>query len=255
MGGDKVHRRRAHEIGHKHAGRALINFLRRAELLDHALVHDGNFVGHGHGFALVVGDIHRGCAQAVMQGAQFQAHQFAELRIECAQRLVHHEGQWLAHDGAPQRDPLAVTAGQTRDRRFKQMRDLQRGGSLRHPGVDLGARHALRHQRKGDVLAHRHMRVQRKHLEHKGNIAGRGAFECHVLPAQKNLPFGGQLQAGDHAQGGGFAAARRPQQAEKFAIVDHEGRVFHRHKVAEGFAQLLNADVGHGATRETWKPP
>ena len=49
----------------------------------------------------------------------------AELGIERAKRLVHQERFRLAHDRAPQRDALAVTAGQARNSRVEQMRDAQ----------------------------------------------------------------------------------------------------------------------------------
>ena len=45
---------------------------------------------------------------------------------------------------------------------------------------------------------------------------------------------GGQFKAGDHAQGGGLAAAARPQQREKLAVLDGKVYVAHRLHVAAG---------------------
>jgi hypothetical protein len=115
----KVHRRRADEIGHEHRRRLVIDVLRRAELLDHAMVHDHDLVAHLHGFQLVMGDIDRGRAHAVVQRAQLFGHVLAELGVERAKRLVHHEGLGVAHDGPPQRNALAVAARQPADRRSR----------------------------------------------------------------------------------------------------------------------------------------
>ena len=49
------------------AGRPVVDLLRRAELLDHAVVHHGDRVGHRHRLELVMGDIDRGRAEAVVQ--------------------------------------------------------------------------------------------------------------------------------------------------------------------------------------------
>ena len=52
-------------------------------------------------------------------------HQVAELGIERAERLVHQEGHRPAHDGAAERDALAVAAGEARHRLIEQMIDAQ----------------------------------------------------------------------------------------------------------------------------------
>ena len=111
--------------------------------------------------------------------------------------------------------------------------------------IDLHPRQALRDERKSNVLAHVHVWVQREHLEHEGDVTRRGALETHVFIAEENLPRGRQLQAGDHAQRGRLAAARRAEQAEEVAIVDGEGRVLHRGEFGEGLVQVLNANLGH----------
>ena len=63
--------------------------------------------------------------QPVVQRAQLAAHQMAELGVERAERLVHQEGLRLAHDGAAERDALAVAAGEAGDRLVEQMLDAQ----------------------------------------------------------------------------------------------------------------------------------
>ncbi len=65
-----------------------------------------------------------------MQLAQFMHHQIAEFGVERAERLVHEEAFWPPHDGAAERDALAVAAGQPRDRLVEQMVDAQELGGF-----------------------------------------------------------------------------------------------------------------------------
>ena len=110
--GQEVHRRRADEVGDEHRRRPVVDLLRRGELLDHAAVHHRDLVGHRHRLELVVGDVDGGRLDAVVQLAQLAHHQVAELGVERAERLVHQERLRPAHDGAAERDALAVAAGE-----------------------------------------------------------------------------------------------------------------------------------------------
>ena len=81
--------------------------------------------------------------------------------------------------------------------------------------LDFRARHPLAEQRKANVLADVHVRIERKELEHESDVALRGALECDILAAKKDAAGGRQLEPGDHAQRRGLAAARGPEQAEE----------------------------------------
>ena len=99
-------------------------------------------------------------------------HQLAELGVERAERLVHQERLRAADDGAAERHALAVAAGEAADRPVEDVVDAagaSRASSTRR--CDLGPRHALADQREGDVPAHVHVRVEREHLEHEGDVA------------------------------------------------------------------------------------
>ena len=147
---EEVHRRRADEVGDEHRRRPVVDLLRRAELLDHAVVHHRDLVGHRHRLELVVGDVDGGRVDAVVQLAQFAHHEIAELGVERAERLVHQEGHRPAHDGAAERDALAVAAGKPRDRLVEQMVDAQearrlldalaRSPAAACPGTSAGSR-------------------------------------------------------------------------------------------------------------------
>lgn len=54
------------KIGHKGIFRFIVDAFRRAHLLDIALVHDDDGVGHGEGFLLVMGHVDKGDSQFIL---------------------------------------------------------------------------------------------------------------------------------------------------------------------------------------------
>ena len=82
-------------------------------------------------------DVDRGRAEPIVQRTQLAAHDVAELGIERAERLVHHEGVRPPHDRAAERDPLAVAAGEAGDRLVEQVVDTQDAGGLLDAAPDL----------------------------------------------------------------------------------------------------------------------
>ena len=246
--GQEIHRRRADEIGDKQRGRVIIDFLRCAELFHNTMIHHDNLVAHLHRFQLVMGHIDSGGPHPVMQGAQFFGHVFAKLGIERAQGFVHHKGLGIADDGAAQGDALPVAAGQATDGFVEDRCDAQDACHLGHLGLYLGAGYPLRNKRIADVPPHVHVRVEGEHLEHHGDVALAGGFLADILTVDQDLARGGQFQPGYHPQGGGLAAARRPQQHEKLAMPDGEGRFLDRDESPKFFPKVADDDLGQFTT-------
>ena len=67
------------KVRHKGIPRLVVDILRLAHLLDSALRHNHNLVGHGQRLLLVVGHIDKGDTQLVMHTLQFQLHLLAHL--------------------------------------------------------------------------------------------------------------------------------------------------------------------------------
>ena len=59
-----------------------------------------------------MGHIDRGAADALVQADELAAHLHPQQRVQIGQRLVHQEGERLAHDRAAQRHALALAAGE-----------------------------------------------------------------------------------------------------------------------------------------------
>jgi hypothetical protein len=104
----------------------------------------------------------------------------------------------------------------------EQVFDLQQLGHPRHFFVDGRLGHLADLQAELDVLAHAHGRVQRVGLEHHGDVAILGAHAADVLVADHDRAAGDGLQAGDAVHQRGFAAARRADQDQEFAVLDRQ---------------------------------
>ena len=110
----QVHGRRADEGRHEEVGRAVVELLRRVDLLQLPVAHDRDAVAHRHRLGLVVRDVQRRGAELLVQPRDVRAHLHPQLGVQVRQRLVHQERLRLAHDRPPQRDPLALAAAQLR---------------------------------------------------------------------------------------------------------------------------------------------
>ena len=102
--------RRSDEVGDELGARPLVDFARRADLLDMALVHHRDRVRERERLALVVGHVDRGDPELALQAFQLEAHQLAQLRVEVGERLIE-EQQLRLHDERPrEREALLLAA-------------------------------------------------------------------------------------------------------------------------------------------------
>jgi hypothetical protein len=172
----------------------------------------------GHGLDLVVGHVDHGGAQFPVQARQFDPGLAAQGRIQVGQRLVEQEDLGFAHDGAPDRDALALAARQRLGPALEQVADLKDLGRAPHPLRDLGTRRPGQLEREAHVLGHRHVRVQRIALEHHGDAAP-GRLDVVADPSADFHRAGTDVfQAGDDAQQGRLAAARGTDQHHELAV-------------------------------------
>src|SRR5439155_839944 len=105
---EEVHRRRADESRDEEVRGPLVQRFWCIELLQLPVVHDGDAIAHGHCFDLIVGDVDRRPANALMKLLQHRAGLDAQLRVEVGERLVHEEDGGLARDRTTDRDTLAL---------------------------------------------------------------------------------------------------------------------------------------------------
>ena len=110
--GNHVHRRRADEAGDEGVDRVVVEVERAAGLLDDAVAHHDDLVGHRHRLDLVVRHVDRRRLEALVQLLDLGAHLHAQLRVEVRQRLVEQEHLRIADDRAAHRDALPLAAGE-----------------------------------------------------------------------------------------------------------------------------------------------
>ena len=134
---DEIHRRRADERGDEEVSRLGVEPLRRVDLEQPPVAHDGDPLPEGHRLDLVVGDVERGDAEPVVELRQRGAHPDPELRVEVRERLVHQERLRLPRDRPAHRDALALASGELRRPPVEQLAEPEQLGHLVHSALDL----------------------------------------------------------------------------------------------------------------------
>ena len=216
----EVHLGGADEAGHEQIGGPVKDLLGGADLLDEAVLHDDDAVAQGHGLGLVVGDVDEGGVDALTQLDDLGAHLVAQLGVQVGQRLVHQEHLGVPDDGAADGHALALAAGQGLGLALQILGDVQDLGGLPHLLVDLLLGYLAQLQGKGHVLIHGHVGIQGVALEHHGDVPVLGLHVVHPLAADEQVALGDVLQAGDHPQGGGLAAAGGAYQYDELLVRD-----------------------------------
>jgi hypothetical protein len=211
---------RYHELRDEAVHGLVEELRRRADLLDHAVVHHRDAVADGHRLFLVVGHEDRRDAQALVQALQLAAHLHAQLRVEVREGLV--EEQHLGFDGerSRQRDALLLASGELARTPLlvaRQSHELERGlGTPPH----LGAGKLALLEPEGDVAHHAHVRPQRVVLEHHADVALPGGNAGDVPSADEQLARLVLVEARDEAQQRRLAGARRPEEGEELPGLD-----------------------------------
>ena len=86
------------------------------------------------------------------------------------------------------------------------------------------------------------MRKERVVLEHHVDRPPIGRHAVHVLAADQHLAFARLLEAGDHPERRGLAAARRPEEGKELAGADLKIEPLGRHDVAEPLSDAAELD-------------
>jgi len=187
-----------------------------------------------------MGDHHEGDAGALLDRHQLELGGLAQLLVQRRQRLVEQQELGLARERPGQRHPLALAArdlvGPARGKRG-ELHEFEHPG---HPRLAFGPPHPLVAQPVADVGRHRHVRKQRVGLEHHVHRPVPGRHAGHVLAVDENPPPRGLLEAREHPQQGGLAAARAAEEREDLAAPDLEADVADRLDLAEAPGHALD---------------
>jgi NAD(P)-dependent dehydrogenase (short-subunit alcohol dehydrogenase family) len=203
----------------------VVDFERRADLLDPAAVEDDEAIGQRHRFQLVVGDVERGGAEAALQALDLAAHGDAQLGVEVGQRLVEQEDGRLADDGAAHGDALALAAGE----RLRLAVEILPISSMRAASVtraSISAFGVLRFFRPYSRFWRRRSYADRARSSGTPwRYRDRPVLDVvDDAVADLHLPFRDAFKAGDHAQQRGLAAAGGADQDDELAVGEGEGK-------------------------------
>ncbi len=178
-----------------------------------------------------------------MQLHDFQAHRHPQLGVQVRQRFVEQEHLGFAHDGAAHGHALALSAGQRARAAVQQVAEFQDLRGHIHALLDLVLGELADLQAVGHVLEHGHVRVERVVLEHHRDVALGGFQVVDDLVVNEDFAAGDGFQAGDHAHQRGFAAARRADDDDEFAVLDvHVDAMDDRHIAGVGFLDVTEAE-------------
>ncbi|MNN36434.1 hypothetical protein D3C81_1503320 [compost metagenome] len=192
-----------------------------------------------------MGDQHEGDAHLALQAQQLGLHFLAQLAVQRRQGFVQQQYRGFVDQGAGQGHPLLLAA-----RKFMglalaeagQAHHLQRlVGQAALPGA-VRARLVIT-QAVGDVLRHRKVREQCITLEHHIHRPQVGRHPGYRLPGQQHLASRGLLEAGDHPQGGGLAAAGTAEKGMEGAAPHLEVQAVDRRHGAIALHNIAELDI------------
>ena len=91
LGSEQIHGRIADKTGDERCRRLLVQLIGRRVSLQLPLLHDGNAVGHGHGFHLIMGDINGGDPQVQLQTLDLTPHGQAQPSVQIGEGFIKEE--------------------------------------------------------------------------------------------------------------------------------------------------------------------
>jgi hypothetical protein len=235
--------RRPDECRRENTLRLVIQFERRSELLDRAVIHQTDAIGQRERFLLIVSHENDRRAGLPVDPLDLDLHGLAELAVERRERFIHQDQRRLIDKASSQRDALLLAARQFVRKALAELfkpDHVERTGNLRcgHP-VRLPA-HL---QRKCDVLLHRQMREERVVLKHDADIALVG-LQIGLIAAVDDQPTAARLhEARDELQQRRLAGARRSKKCEQFAGEDFKFDRIQRCRGIVEFADTLSMQL------------
>ena len=220
-GVEDVHRRLADEGGDEQIGGPVLQFLLAGELLQHAALHHRDAVGERIGLGLVVGDEDRGHAPLDEQALQPAAQHRAQLRLELAHRLVEQVEVGPAHQRAGEAGALLLAARDRGGIAVEDRLDLDQRRDLGDRLRDLARRDAARSSARRRCCRARSAADRANSPRRPWRRCAAPAASCSMRRSASVIaPVRDLLEARDHAQRRGLAAAGRAEQRDDLALAD-----------------------------------
>ena len=232
--------------------RLLVELVRRAELLDPALVHDRDRVRHRHRLLLVVRDVDERDPDVVLDRLQLELHLLAELEVERPERLVEEQHVRLVHERAREGDTLLLASRELPRLALLHPLEVDELEDLAHASGQLGRR-----ARPGAACRTRRSRRSRGagRARSSGRRCSRSA--CRAVARRRRCRRGRSRPSSDprsRRSCGGSSSCRSPraEEREELARFDRQRDPVHRDDVVEFLRDVLEADVGRCWAASAW---
>ena len=251
-GDGRQHVHTADEACDEEGGRLGVGLKRRADLLDHAVVHHHDAVGHGQRLLLVVGHHDRRDAEPPLQRLDLRAQGDTHARVERRQRLVEQQQRRRRGHRACQRHALLLAARELGGIAIAVTGEADERQQLVHPRRDALARDVAAREAIADVAGDAEVGEQRIGLEHDAVVALARGQPGHVAPGHPHGPEVLPLETRDDPQQRRLAAAARPEEADELAVADLERHALEGDDGAESLGDAVEGDRGRPPARHFW---
>ena len=236
----------AHERHDELARRVVVELARAANLLEAAVVDDGDLIRDLHGLVLVVRDEDRRDMHDVVELAEPFPELGTNTSVERTERLVEQEHLRLGRERAGEAHSLALTAGELRRIAVPEALELHEVQELVDALGDLRLRPLAHLQPERDVVPDRHVLEGGVVLEHEADVSLLRRERSRVLAGEQDLALIGGLEPGDDPEQRRLSRAARAEERGQRARLDVERDVVERDEVAEPLRDVANQN-GHQA--------
>ena len=194
-------------------------------------------------------DVDHRRAEVALHPRDLRPHLDAQLGVEVGERLVHQEDLRQPHDRAPHRDALPLAARELARLSVQVLREAEQRRDLAHPRLPDSLLDPRDLEREADVRLDGQIRVERVALEDHRHVAILRREVGDVARTDEDRSSVDLLESSEHAQGGGLARPRRPDEHHQLAVVDVELECVDRRRVGAGIdaGRVLEANVSHGS--------
>ncbi len=142
-----------------------------------------------------------------MQSGDLRAGLDAQLGVQVREGLVHEEHGRLADDCPPERDALALAAGELLGFAREKSSEIEDPGCLLDALLDICLGDLSELEPEGQVVANGHVRVERVALEDHGNVTVLGRHVVHDAIPDPQRSVRNLLEPRDHPEARRLAAA------------------------------------------------
>ena len=188
--------------------RLIVNFARRSHLLDAPAIEHSDTVAHAECLTLIVSDENKRDADIALNRLQFHLHLFAQFEIECSKRFVEQQHLRPIDQRPRQGNALALSTAELARLATPEVGEANILERCDGPLLPIGPADSLHLQAVLHVLLHGHMREQGVVLKNGVHVAVVRRVVSDIAPGQQHCTRGRRLEAGNHAQHRGLAAAR-----------------------------------------------